>query len=297
MSNALQFSALSDKIAAIGESPIWSQAEQALYWIDCNAPALHRLVLDTGEERCWEMPCRIGGVVPSANGPVVILRTGVFALDQSDGTLEQLAPSPLTKDNLVLHEARCDAAGRLWVGTINLDYIHEGGRGGAELFRLSGGRLLPCEAASGGTVSNGLAWSPDASIMYYADTAERTIWAFDFDVASGSASNRRLFHQLPIGMGVPDGAAVDVEGGYWFACPGAGRIRRLNPDGSLDRETPTPCDWPTKVAFGSAAMDRLIISSLSMRGATPGKEAFEGRLFSAPAPIPGTPEPLFDPAH
>ena len=91
-----------------------------------------------------------------------------------------------------------------------------------------GGRLERCEAASGGTVSNGLAWSPDASTMYYADTAEKTIFAFDFDVASGSASNRRPFHRLPPNRGVPDGAAVDVEGGSSAALT----------DGSMERARP-----------------------------------------------------------
>lgn len=293
MSAAVEFVTLSDKIAKIGESPVWSQAEGVLYWIDCDAPALFRLTLETGQEQSWTMPCRIGGVVPSTTGPVVVLKTGVYAFNTETSAFTQLAANPLGGDRIVLHEARCDAAGRLWVGAINLDYIHHQARGGAALFKLAGDRLEPCKAAAGGTVSNGLAWSPDGSTLYYADTAEKTIFAFDFDLVSGTASNRRIFHQLPPNMGVPDGAAVDVEGGYWFACPGAGRIRRLAPDGSLDRELLTPCDYPSKVAFGGPEMDRLIVSSLSIRGAAPGKEAFEGRLFSMPAPIVGTSEPLF----
>ncbi len=297
MNATSEFSIISEKTAKIGESPVWSQAEGVLYWIDCDAPALHRLNLETGEEHSWTMPYRIGGVVPSPAGPVVVLKSGVFAFDTRTGALEQLAPSPLVTGNLALHEARCDAAGRLWVGVINLDYIHHQRRGGAALFKLANGRLERCEAASGGTVSNGLAWSPDGSVMYYADTAEKTIFAFDYDLTGGTASNRRIFHQLWSNMGVPDGAAVDIEGGYWFACPGAGRIRRLTPDGTLDRELPTPCDYPTKVGFGSATMDRLIVSSLSMRGAAPGKEGLEGRLFAMAAPIAGTAEPLFDPTR
>lgn len=297
MSAALEFSIISERIAKIGESPIWSQAERVLYWIDCDAPALFRLDLETGEERSWTMPYRIGGVVPARSGVMVALKGGVFSFDPATEKLEEVARSPLVTGNLALHEPRCDPAGRLWVGAINLDYIHHQRRGGAVLFKLVNGQLERCEAAAGGTVSNGLAWSPDGSVMYYADTAEKTIFAFDFDVATGKAGSKRIFHQLWSGEGVPDGAAVDVEGGYWFACPGAGRIRRLNPDGTVDRELSTPCDYPTKVGFAGAGMERIIVSSLSMRGAKPGKEDLEGRLFAAPAPIPGVPEPLYDPAR
>lgn len=297
MTTTLDFRIISGKLAKIGESPVWSQAENVLYWIDCDAPALHRLDLVTSQEQSWTMPCRIGGVVPSATGPVVILKTGIYALDTATGELDIIAETPLRPGNVALHEARCDPSGRLWVGVINLDYIHFQSRGGSALFRLVGGAFDRCLEARAGTVSNGLAWSPDGSVMYLADSPERTIYAFDFDPATGAASNRRVFHYLPAGIGIPDGAAVDVEGGYWFACPGGGRVRRLNPDGSLDREIATPCDYPTKVGFAGPGMEQMIVSSLSMRGAKPGKEDLEGRLFAIPAPIPGVPEPLFDPTR
>ncbi|WIW89421.1 SMP-30/gluconolactonase/LRE family protein [Sphingobium sp. V4] len=284
---------MSSRLAAIGESPLWSEREQAVYYIDCNAPALYRLTPATGEERAWKMPCRIGGVVLSESGPVVALKTGIFALDPIDGSLTEIAPAPLNDTALALHEARCDPAGRLWVGVINLGYVSHGKRGGAELFRLDGGRLVSCAEAAGGTVSNGLAWSRDGSTLYYADTAERIIWAFDYDVATGSVGRRREFHRLPEGMGVPDGATVDSEDGYWFACAGAGRLRRLAADGTLEHEFTTPCDWPTKPAFGGPQLETVFVTSLSIRGAKPGKEELEGRLFAMPAPVRGLTETLF----
>ena len=285
--------AISTTRAIIGESPIWSEREQVVYWIDCNAPALMRTDPATGEEQRWDMPARIGGVVLAKDGLIVVLKHGIFRFDPESGELSLIAPNPTGDEAMALHEAICDPAGRLWVGIINLGYLEHNARGGARLYRLDGDRLVECVEAAGGTVSNGLAWNGEATIMYYADSADRVIWAFDYHLASGTASNRRVLHRLAEGDGLPDGAAVDREGTYWFACPGKACLRGLAPDGWLVGEVPMPCGWPTKVAFGGAGNATMFVTSHSLRGTRPGFEDVEGLLFALPAPVPGTPTPLF----
>jgi sugar lactone lactonase YvrE len=49
-----------DARAELGECPVWSQPEQALYWVDIHAPAMYRLDPATGATRDWPMPSRIG---------------------------------------------------------------------------------------------------------------------------------------------------------------------------------------------------------------------------------------------
>ena len=49
-----------DARAELGECPVWSAHEQALYWVDIRAPALHRLDPGSGATRTWPMPSRIG---------------------------------------------------------------------------------------------------------------------------------------------------------------------------------------------------------------------------------------------
>lgn len=285
--------AISTTKAIIGESPIWSEREQVVYWIDCNAPALMRTDPATGAEQRWDMPARIGGVVLAKDGLIVVLKHGIFRFDPESGELSLIAPNPTGDEAMALHEAICDPDGRLWTGIINLGYLEHNARGGARLYRLDGDRLVECVEAAGGTVSNGLAWNGEATIMYYADSADRVIWAFDYDRRTGTASNRRVLHQLAEGDGLPDGAAVDRDGTYWFACPGKACLRGLAPDGRLVGEVPMPCGWPTKVAFGGEGNATMFVTSHSLRGTRPGHEDVEGLLFAMPAPVPGTATPLY----
>lgn len=286
--------AISTHKAIIGESPIWSEREQVVYWVDVNAPALIRTDPETGDEQRWDMPARIGGVVLAEDGLVVVLKHGIFRFDPDSGELTLIAPNPLGDERMALHEAICDPAGRLWVGIINLGYMEGTGRGGAKLFRLDGDHLVECVEAAGGTVSNGLAWNGEGTALYYADTGDRVIWAFDYDLATGTASNRRVLHTVAEGDGLPDGAAVDKNGTYWFACPGTASLRGIAPDGSKVGEVAMPCGWPTKVAFGGEGNATMFVSSHSLRGARPGHEDVEGLLFALPAPVPGTAPPCWN---
>jgi sugar lactone lactonase YvrE len=106
------------------------------------------------------------------------------------------------------------------------------------------------------TISNGLAWSPDGRTMYHADTPARIVRAYDFDSASGTPSNRRVFAQFEGETDRPDGATVDSEGCYWCAFYGGGKVVRLSPQGKLLAEHPVPAMCPTmaRLAAGNAQL-------------------------------------------
>ena len=122
------------------------------------------------------------------------------------------------------------------------------------------------------TVSNGLAWSPDGLTMYWSDTAAHTVWAFDFEPASGAMTNRRVFASFAPkpaqGLagygGRPDGAAVDVEGCYWVAMYEGGRVLRLSPAGEVIAEVRVPARCPTMPCFGDADLRTLYVTSASV---------------------------------
>jgi gluconolactonase len=95
---------------------------------------------------------------------------------------------------------------------------------------------------------NGLAFSPDESIMYVANTrAAMEIRAFDV-AADGSVSGGRLFADLSSDEpdGVPDGMKVDVEGRVY--CTGPGGHWVFDADGAHIGtirlpELPANCAW------------------------------------------------------
>ena len=277
----------------LGETPIWSAAEQALWWINCEEPPeLHRWHPASGEHRVWPMPRRIGGFVPKASGGLLVaLADGLYDFDPTSGGLAFRVPSPFPA-HVHLHECHCDRQGRFWIGGYDTRFIATRDSADAGYCRLDGDRLTI--VVTGVHVSNGLAFSPDGRTMYAVTSPTRQVDAFDLDPGSGALSNRRPFVSLGDGEGYADGATVDSEGGYWMANVAAGALRRYRPDGTLDRTIALPFSNPTKPAFGGADLATLFVTStqMAMPPVTP-PTAPNGPVYALDPGFHGVPETPF----
>ena len=89
------------------------------------------------------------------------------------------------------------------------------------------------------TITNGVVWSPDSSILYVADSALQVIHAYDFDLGQGAVSNRRVFSAIK-DLGYPDGAAIDSEGYLWSARWEGQCVARLAPEWKRRPHRPDP---------------------------------------------------------
>jgi sugar lactone lactonase YvrE len=277
--------------ALLGESPVWCPIDKVLYWVDIKRPAIHRFNPATGSSETWLMTEDIGCLaLRQLGGAIVALRSGFAYIDFCTGEVRKLASPVLGEPNLRFNDGRCDRRGRFWAGT-----LHEKRQvGTAALYRFDPDGQ--CSQMIGGiTVSNGIAWSPDNLTMYFADSWTRTIFSFDFDLDSGTPYNRRIFAELPLGSGVPDGATVDSEGFLWSANFDGGCITRYAPNGSVDRVIQMPVQRPTSCAFGGEDFSILYVTSASLdltekqRIAAP----LAGGLFAVDAGVKGLPEPRF----
>jgi sugar lactone lactonase YvrE len=277
----------------LGETPIWCSEEQALYWIDCDAPAVFRRDVASGETRLWHAPSKVEGLVLREQGGVIAaLRTGLFALEASLRDAVQLAPPPFESDYLFLHEARCDPAGRLWIGLVNSEaFDHEAAA--MNIYRLDGNQLVEQPTGIVGHAANGMAWNRAGTAFYLADSLARTVWKFAYDVATGTVSDKQVFVKFDADDGYPDGAAVDVEDGYWVAMCGTGRVVRLNSDGSRDRFIELPSALPTAVAFGGPALDRMYVTSICSPHHLPKvrRGQHDGSVFELSVGVRGLREP------
>jgi sugar lactone lactonase YvrE len=248
--------------ATIGESPTWSAAENALYWIDVKKPALYRYEPETGNRQSWLVTSDIGafGLVSDPPGAVVALRHGIFRLDFASGSLTQLAPAPFDPTLFRFNEGACDAHGRFWVGVM-FDPLDDGlppQEAALHSFTLAEGLRAEPDAAR---LHNGMAWSPDGRQFYLSHSYRQEIFAYPFDQVTGHLGKRALFANVPEASGLPDGAAVDSRGGYWCALHGGGRLRRYTAAGAVDRDIALPVSQPTMCAFAGADLDVLYVTS------------------------------------
>ncbi len=280
---------LLDAKADLGESPLWSAEEGRLYWVDSNAPALHRFDPASGRNETWPMSASIGCVaLDRAGRPVAALRDGLYRLDLAGGNHVKLAAAPYDPAEQRFNDGRCDPAGRFWVGGLD-----EARQPCAALYCWDGATLGT--RATGLTVSNGLAFSPDGAVMYHADTPTHRVMAYDFDAASGAIGNPRIFIDLSASQERPDGAAIDSEGNYWLALYGSGRVAQFSPEGKRLRDIAVPVKSPTMPCFGGKDLRTLFITSARQKHTDEELAAMPqaGGLFAIDLPVPGLPEPRF----
>ena len=285
------FNCVLDIRASLGECPLWSADERALYWVDINAPALNRFDPATGENRVMPMPASIGcAALREGGGFVVALRNGIW-LASADGLLERcVAPPPYEPAHHRFNDGRCDPQGRFVVGSMN----EKRDTDDAALYRLDADFTLT-RLIGAMTISNGLAWSPDGRTMYHADTPAHIVRAFDYPAGPGLPSSGRTFARFSGETDRPDGGACDSGGNYWSAFYRGGKVVKLSAQGALLAEYPVPAMCPTMCAFGGDDLCTLFVTTArQMRDdAELARLPQSGGIFSMRVDTPGLPEPRF----
>jgi L-arabinonolactonase len=242
----------------VGECPIWKSDERALYWIDVRRPSIQRLD-SSGAFSTWMMPRLIGSFAFRRNGGIIAaLENGFCTVNLASGAVESVVnPEPAQHDNR-LNDGKCDRRGRFWCGSLNKSRTAPSG----SLYRLDGD-LSFRRVDTGFYVSNGIAFSPDDTLLYFADTWGEVVYVYDLDLRKGAVSNRRVYLSTRDMPGRVDGATVDEDGFYWCALVEDWAVARWDPAGRLDRLIRLPVRTPTMCAFGGDNMDVLYVTTAS----------------------------------
>lgn len=288
---------LFDTPMLLGESPVWHPDESALYWIDIAGRAAHRFCLNTRAHKSWSLPSEPGCLARCATGGMIVaMRSGVALLNTASGSLMPFVDAPYDVSRMRFNDGRCDAAGRLWTGTLYEPRDQPSG----SLFCFERGIIR--NAGNPVTVSNGVAFSVDYRTLYHADTTAHRIMAYDFDVRTGTIGDGRLFKQFSKDKsqdygGRPDGAAVDSENAYWCAMYEGGRILRLSPAGEILREVKLPVRCPTMIAFGGPDLRTLYVTTArhNRSGVELEKHPLSGCVLALQVDVPGCVDPAYVP--
>jgi D-xylonolactonase len=277
--------------AQLGEGPLWSVNEQALYWVDILNCRLHRLSHDN-EQRTWELDGEISSVCERAesSGVIATLRYGFAFFDPETHSLTHLVKPEINFPAHRFNDGKCDQRGRYWAGSVHFDCNVPVG----SLYCLSPD-LSVTQVDTGYTVTNGPTWSADQTLMYYNDSALGRVYVFDFDLESGTVSNKRLFLQFSEEDGSPDGMTTDAEGGLWIAHWGASKVTRHDRHGNVMQTIQLPCSQITSCAFGGADLQTLFITSAAagLSDTQLEREPLAGGLFAVDLNIEGVPANTF----
>ena len=250
---------VSDARCLLGEGPIWSPRDNALYWVDILAPAVHRL--DDSGEQTVPLGVMTSIAVPRASGGLLVATPrGLMGLRLPDRALAAFAHPEAGRATHRYNDGKCDRRGRLWIASMDMAANANVG----SLYRVEGDGSWK-KMDTGFTVPNGLGFSPDNTRLYFTDTFRRTIYAYDFDLASGAIAGRRPFVVLDDADGKPDGLTVDEDGCVWVALWDAWAVARFSPEGRETQRVRLPVPRPTSCCFGGSDLATLYVASAAVR--------------------------------
>jgi len=241
----------------LGEGIIWDAASACVWWTDIDGSKLYRYQSEYKQLDHWTTPERLGSFALVSDSEFLIcgFASGFAYFNPHSGELQWLEKIEQNNPGTRLNDGRADRQGRFWAGSM----VESGDRGAGALYCFDQ-QLQVASKVSGLTISNGLCWSPDSTVMYHTDTPSRRIHAYDFDAATGAIANQRCLVRTEKGC-FPDGSSVDAEGYIWNAQWGASQVVRYSPEGEVDFVLPLPVSQPTCVAFGGPKLDRLFVTS------------------------------------
>jgi sugar lactone lactonase YvrE len=247
--------------ADVGEAPHWDERTKTLLFVDLTGGVVFRYGQSGMALGSFSVGQEVGAVVPRRGGGLVLaVRDGIAVTSDTGEGFEITAPIERAISGNRMNDAKCDPAGRLFAGTTAFDFSPRS----AALYRVEPDWSFE-RIARDVTQSNGIAWSPDGSRMYFIDSATQGVDVFDYDAGTGSAGNRRRLVTLDRTRGIPDGMTADDEGNVWVACFGGAAVRCFSPAGEQLEEVLFPVTQVTSCAFGGPNLADLYVTSAAYR--------------------------------
>ncbi len=283
MTNVSDINRMAPLGCRLGEGPLWHPEENRLYGVDIEAHTIWCFDPAADVVRMFPTATMVGCLGLRNQGGFVLAYEGGFAFwDPDHQELETLADPEAERPHARFNDGGVDPAGRFWAGTMTPEGFEN------SLYRLDPDHSVH-RMAGGIGISNGIGWSPDHRTLYFTDSPRKCIYAYDYDVLSGSIENRRIWVDSDDVDGVPDGLCVDSEGCVWSARWDGWHVARYDPEGRLMHKHALPVQRPTSCAFGGSDLKTLFITS-AWTGLTEVERQSQphaGDLFITESPVPG----------
>lgn len=243
--------------ASLGEGPLWLPHTNELIWVDINKGEVHCFSLEQNQDEIVYHGAKTSCVVPVSKNEFLIADTNKLIKYNKETNTHNIYLEIDFKDfNIRFNDGKIDPNGNLWIGTMHTDASPYKG----SLYRIGSNKKVT-EVLQNITISNGLAWALDGKTMYYIDTYDYVVYAFDFNEKS-EISNQRVAFEIAKELGAPDGMTIDTQGNLWIAMWGGFSVVCWNPkSGKILDRIDVPAPNVTSCIFGGDDMNKLFITT------------------------------------
>ncbi len=243
--------------ASLGEGPLWIPNTEELLWVDINKGLVHATNATTKEDKIIYKGKKPSCIVPVSVEQFLIADANkIVLLNAKTKKSNEFISVEFNTPNVRFNDGKADPNGNMWVGTMEMNIVPNKGK-----LYLVDGKKTVLQKLDCVSISNGLTWSIDEKTMYYIDTVDRAVYAFDFNENS-EISNRRIAIEIPEELGYPDGMTIDNKGNLWVAMWGGNSVICFNPkSGEIIKKVEVDAPHVTSCTFGGKNMDTLFITT------------------------------------
>ena len=285
----------------LGEGCVWEERSGRLYFLDIEGCKIYGIRPGDETAKLWEFDTEdmVGCLVPCSDGvenpPRICSADGVEnppRVRSADGvvaaighrlvriTVDGKRTETLTElslpDYMRFNDGKCDANGRLWVGTMAKSQEHPRAKKSGSLYCIEENEVIA--EYPGYTIPNGMAW--DGNRFYHIDTSKGMIE--EYQMEGGDLTGRKLAVAVDPADGSPDGMTIDSEGKLWVAMWGGGKVCCYYPQtGQKLAEIPVPAKYVSCVTFGDEDLKTLYITTAM------DENGLGGQLYAVRLPVAG----------
>ena len=266
----------------LGEGITYSNLDENLFWLDIsNKSKLYKLNLSSNKNFVYDLPEIVTATsIKSTNELVLASNNGINLFNTKTNIFKKQIGLEDNQLQTRSNDGASDALGRLWFGTMQNNFDINGNsipitRNMGKLYKVDINKQVTVMEDDLG-IPNTFVWSPDNSKFYFTDTLTGTIKSYDFNLQTGTLTNKQNF--INIDRGLPDGSTIDTDGCLWNCRWGGSCIVRFTPNGKIDQFIEMPVQNVTNCVFGGSDMKTLFITTASNED--DGRTDMDGDLFA-----------------